>query len=544
MRKILTFIAGTLITGSLLAGGVVTNTNTSASWVRLPARNASTEIDAVYYNPAGLMKLQNGFHISLSNQTIWQAREITNSYAGPGNAYGLNEHLYKGSVTAPFYPSIHAVYKLDKLAFSAGFMPVGGGGGATYEKGLPSFEMSPSDLVPSLAAAPNLATAYRLNVYFKGASLFFGYQGAISFKINDFISIAAGARYVTAKNTYEGYLKDIQVNIASGWTDATVIMTGIANQAKGGGDALAPYIATAGNYTADQLVAAGQMTVTTRNTIVNGLTSLGVQNAASLTLSQSQAAYYGAQAKYNATSTLLADQEADVTQSGSGITPFFSVNISPTENLNIAVKYEMATKLELENKIAKNLLIGYTAAGSPIYQFVADEKVRNDMPAMLTVGADLKLSNIKISLGGNYYFDKSADYGHKVDGDLNPQTPTTHIPNSDIIDNNGLTFQGGLEYNISDKFLVSGGYIWANLGVNALYQSDLTYYNSTQTFGAGGAYSVTDKIKINLGAGYTMYKEDKIKIDHIFTPTGTNIQADELFKKSTFMLGVGVDISF
>jgi len=70
MRKFLIFVAATFISGALFAGGIVTNTNQSAAWVRLPSRNASTEIDAVYYNPAGLMKLKNGFHFSVSNQSI------------------------------------------------------------------------------------------------------------------------------------------------------------------------------------------------------------------------------------------------------------------------------------------------------------------------------------------------------------------------------------------------------------------------------------------------------------------------------------------
>ena len=75
MRKFLTFVSATFITGSMFAGGLVTNTNQSASWVRLPSRNASIEIDAVYYNPAGLMKLDNGFHFSLNNQTIFQNKD-------------------------------------------------------------------------------------------------------------------------------------------------------------------------------------------------------------------------------------------------------------------------------------------------------------------------------------------------------------------------------------------------------------------------------------------------------------------------------------
>ncbi|NTV78917.1 MAG: hypothetical protein HGA25_07260, partial [Clostridiales bacterium] len=45
----------------ILAGGLVTNTNQSAMYTRLQNRNASTDIDAVYFNPAGLTKLGNGF---------------------------------------------------------------------------------------------------------------------------------------------------------------------------------------------------------------------------------------------------------------------------------------------------------------------------------------------------------------------------------------------------------------------------------------------------------------------------------------------------
>lgn len=535
MRKFLTIFAGTLITGTLLAGGLVTNTNQSASWVRLPSRNASTEIDAVYYNPAGLMKLENGFHFSLSNQSIFQTRKITSSYIY------LNDGLYEGKVTAPLFPSVSAAYKMDKLAISFGFNPVGGGGGATYERGLPSFEMSQADLVPALANAPYSATDYRLDVYFKGSSIFFGFQGGLSYKINDMISVAAGVRYVTAKNTYEGYLRDVQVNIASGWTDATTIMTGIAASATTAATSTTALVTGgAGSLTLAQAQALGIITAGQRAQLEGGLTSFG--SPTTVTIAQADAVFKGAAARYTATSTLLADQEADVTQTGSGICPIFSVNLSPIENLNIGIKYEMATKLELVNETAKDLLIGYTATGTPITMFPNGDKIRNDMPAMLAIGADYKISNLKVSLGGNYYFDKSADYGHKVDDDLNSATPTVHIDNSDIIESNGMSIQAGLEYKLSDKLLMSGGYVYANKGVNSKYQSDLTFGNATHTFGYGGAYSVNDKIKINLGASYTMYMEDKKTVHHFLGTT--DLLPTETYSKSTLVLGLGVDVSF
>ncbi len=525
MRKLFTLIIGTMIAGSLLAGGLVTNTNQSAAWVRLPARNASTENDAVYYNPAGLMKMNNGLHFSLSNQSIWQKREVVSDYPY------LNNGTYKGTVKAPLFPSVYAAYKMDKLAFFAGFNPIGGGGGATYEDGLPSFEMSQSDLVPMLAGAPFNATAYRMDVFFKGTSTFFGFQGGLAYKINDFISVAAGLRYVTAKNTYEGYLKDVQVNIASGWTDASVILDGISANAGTSATNLQAAI-TGGLLGANDPISAS---------VRAGLISLGI-DPTGFTNAIAVGAFNAASAKYALNSNLLEDQEADVTQSGSGITPFFSVNISPLENLNIAVKYEMATKLELENKTATDLLVGYTVTGTPITMFPDGEKLRNDMPALLTVGAELQLAKLKLALGGNYYFDKAADYGHKIDHDIDATTPTIHIANSEIMDNNGMSVQAGLEYKLSDLFLVSGGYSYANKGVNSLYQSDLTYGLATHTFGIGGAVSLTDMIRINIGGSLTSYVEDTKEVNHKLGLI--NMLPTETYKKKTMLVGVGIDFSF
>jgi long-chain fatty acid transport protein len=67
MRKLLTLVSVTFITGSLFAGGLVTNNNQSIMFTRTQSRNASTGIDAVFFNPAGLTKLDNGFYISLNN---------------------------------------------------------------------------------------------------------------------------------------------------------------------------------------------------------------------------------------------------------------------------------------------------------------------------------------------------------------------------------------------------------------------------------------------------------------------------------------------
>jgi len=179
----------------------------------------------------------------------------------------------------------------------------------------------------------------------------------------------------------------------------------------------------------------------------------------------------------------------------------------------------------------------------PITMFPNGEKTRNDMPALLTLGVDYKFSfGLKAALGFNYYWDKSADYGHKIDDDIDGSTPSVHIANDKIIGDNGFSFSGGLEYPITKKILVSGGYVWANQGVNSTYQSDLNYGLGTQTFGFGAAYNITDKIQFIIGGSWTAYYQDTKIINHKLN--GVNQYPSETYKKNTKLIGIGLEMSF
>ena len=129
-----------------------------------------------------------------------------------------------------YFPGIYAVYKTGNWAFSAGFNPIGGGGSAQYSRGLPSFEMPISDLVPALQNQGQNVTAYRMDAYFEGTSVFFGYQANVSYAINDMISVALGGRYVTAKETYKGYIKDIALEMDGQWIPAPTTFSILSQQ--------------------------------------------------------------------------------------------------------------------------------------------------------------------------------------------------------------------------------------------------------------------------------------------------------------------------
>jgi long-chain fatty acid transport protein len=515
-KTVLMIMAIAALSSTLWAGGIVTNTNQSAAYVRMLARDASYNIDAVYFNPAGLTLLKNGFHFSLSNQTIWQDRNIKTNYQY------LNTKEYKGTVFAPLFPSVYAAYKTGKVAFSFGFNAVGGGGGAKFDKGLPSFEMGISDLVPGLNAQNIPVTGYSTDLYFEGRSVYWGTQLGVSAELTDNVSIFAGARYVTASTTYQGHLKS-----------NTLI-------------AELPIFNGATTINASDFFAAAQLKAQNAATQF-GAYPAGMQMPAAVaqqaglpegtTFGQAVAIFTNAAAQSGARKNLLADQEADVTQKGTGLTPIFGMNFNLLDKkLNIGLKYEFITPMIVKNNTKKDVLVGYTANGTPVTQFPDGQKFHNDMPVLLSIGASYKVSpKLNLALGFHEYFDKSADYGKT-------NAEGAYVSNDGIVDKNYFEIALGAEYNITDKLLVSAGVLRAQTGVSEAYQSDLSNSLNSNTGAFGFAYNLNPNFQINLGALYTMYEDSDKNFTHYL---GKNpIAVKETYGKSNMIVSIGVDFSF
>jgi long-subunit fatty acid transport protein len=545
MRKLLILFTGTLVSGSLIAGGLVTNTNQSALYTRLQSRNASTNIDAVYYNPAGLAKLGNGFHASINNQTIGQTKSVVNNYLYLAGS----PKDYVGEVSAPVFPSIYGAFKAGKFVVSAGFNPIGGGGGAVYNDGLPSFETMVADLVPLLVSKGFPTTQYSADIFFEGTSVYFGYQANLTYKLNDMISVAAGVRMVTAKNTYNGHISDIMVNpnypafgaafngamvpapdffnagaltlntLASG---ATSYVTGLQPIINGGGGSVLLANGTSVGLTAGQVAqiqqilgAAGQTPAQIgAATIQSAQTVLGLA-APGFTNNATQLSGYAA---------MTQDREVDAVQTGSGFSPILSLNISPMENLNIALKYEFKTALELTTAING----GMDGGGL----FVEGDKTIADMPAMLAAGVEFKpISKLLLTGSMNMYMDKDVDY----DGD-----PALDV---NMIDKNFTEYALGAEYGLSDKMRISAGWLGTYTGVNENYQNDQRFSLNTNSFGGGIGYTVNPLIDINLGGQYTIYKEGTKAFTYMLGGT-TPVPVTETYNKDTWVVAVGLDFHF
>ncbi len=68
MKKLATILLLFATVATASAGGLMTNTNQSASFLRSIARGTSLDPDAVYNNPAGVVFMADGWHLGLTNQ--------------------------------------------------------------------------------------------------------------------------------------------------------------------------------------------------------------------------------------------------------------------------------------------------------------------------------------------------------------------------------------------------------------------------------------------------------------------------------------------
>ena len=513
MRKVsLLFLTAVFSVNMLFAGGIVTNTNQSAAWVRWLVRDASLGIDAVYYNPAGLTKLENGFHLSLNNQFIFQTQTITCDYPYLSGS----PKSYEAKVTALLYPDIFAAYKIGKFAFSFGVVPIGGGGSADFSDGIASFEIPVSNLDTILSY--NLAavdgyiqgetgndphfrdiSGYSLDAALNGSSVYLGFQGNVSYALSDFIQISLGARYVSVSNTYEGHLTDIHI---------------LASENYGGEQPPATYM----DFVADNVEAQSPY-----------LAMMLRRSAAKL-------------------GDATEDGYVDVKQTGGGWTGIIGVNISPSENLNIALKYEHHTKIELTNETKVDSFA----------MFPDGAKSRADLPGMLSAGIQYRLMDRLTLQGGfHYYLDKTAYYGKTaidtVTGQpiLEPDGSFKQVDNRDFMDGNTWELGLGAEFMLTRHLGVSAGYLHVTTGANKNYQSAIGYSLSTNTFGGGFVYNFTDKIRLNVGFDYVIYQSDEVSHNETvvldsnpLNPKSFDVSYKNIYEKNTTVFGVGLDISF
>ena len=194
MRRLILFAAfAALFTTATFAGGLMTNTNYHIAFDRMMARGASTEIDATFSNPAGIVWGHEGWQLSLNFQKPWQYRDIELTTSD-------GSHTYEGKASAPIVPALFTSYKKDRWALSAMLGIVGSGGFVEYKEGVPMFNVMLQNMLAEKGITPN---QYTLDSQMKGKQYIYGGQVNFSYKVLDCLSAAVGIR----ANYYDGYYR-------------------------------------------------------------------------------------------------------------------------------------------------------------------------------------------------------------------------------------------------------------------------------------------------------------------------------------------------
>ncbi|QIA07314.1 OmpP1/FadL family transporter [Draconibacterium halophilum] len=549
MKKLTLIVAFSMLLQLAFAGGLLTNYNQSAQYIRMLSRNAALEIDAVFYNPAGLVKMEDGWHFAFYSQTILQTRDIDTQFPT------LNSGHYTGETTIPVYPDIYAVYKKNNWAYSIGIGPIGGGGTAEFAGGIPTLEI-PFSLIPGQLSGlgqidPALAvTSYDLDMALEASSTFWGIQLGASYAVNDQFSFYGGLRLMPSTNKYDGAIRNIQLNgvDAATWLNgASGQVNGFAGQASAGADlmygtasTMQPVIdAGYGTATLADLENGGVIDATTRAQIEGGLQLIGVPQAQINVMNalQVQGTYSAAGDELTSTATLLSgtaqtlagtatqvgDKEVKTKQKGMGFTPIIGFNYSPNNDWTFALKYEFETKLTLENETEVD----------DMGLFPDGAESSNDIPAILTTGIGYRgLDWLEAQLSFNMYFDKGVDYGNNI------RYSTLGEQVHRDIESNYTELALGLQFNVAENFAFSVGGMRSKNGVTPQYQSDFSYSNSSYTLAGGIMWNITDKLTFDAGVANTMYEDDTVT----FTHAGIG-SYDETYAKTTISMSAGISYS-
>lgn len=498
------------------AGGLLTNTNQNIAFLRNPARDAAIGIDGVYSNPAGVAFLDEGLHLSVNIQNAHQTRTITTGYElfklnanNPGNA----THTFKGEADAPLLPSLQAAWNKGKWSFQFNFAVTGGGGKCAFDNGLGSFEQIVSSIPSSISGTINqlyssldaidamfgqtpsghqMGNSYAYDSYMRGRQYYYGFTFGAARRLTDNLSVYGGLRLLYGSANYYGYVKNIQVeHSADGQTAMVNASSHFSDLAK------------------NLYVYTGKLQ--------------GVAAAYAKAGKSVEAAQLNAQATQLQTAAASVEQlaagtediELNCDQTGWGIAPVIGVDYK-AGILNLAAKYEFKTRMRLKNKSANSKS---AESISMLDKFADGEKVAEDSPALLTVGAQVSvLPQLRLNAGWHHYFDvDTKQYTKDMLGDTNE-------------------YLFGAEYDICKRLQVSAGVQKTKYDLKDAAMSDISFTVDSYSFGFGIGVNLTDNIKVNAAYFQTNYTD----YDMTTAVSGSLTKTDS-FTRTNRVFGLGVD---
>lgn len=524
------------------AGGFLTNTNQNVAFNRMMSREASIGIDGVYYNPAGVVFLGDGHHLSINWQLAYQDRTIENDYNLFTNNVNnpITPREFKGKAFAPVIPSFQYAYNKGRWSFQGNFALTGGGGKCTFDNGLGSFErivaetaMAACGLARTVDGALGSVLGrevsmfgsdqafgaggkYSYNSYMHGRQYYFGLSLGAAYKVSDNFSVFGGVRGIYATTNYYGYVEDIKVGNMPLYMVLDPTKKDAANielSCDQNGIGFTPIIGV--DFKTGKWNFSAKYEFKTRmrlkNKSVNLVPSIG---------------------------NLPANLSAQMTQI---LTAQFTQAGLPAEQA--AAKAEAAATAVLANQTVQKTMMGLknqfdTELDEAIGEYADGKKIAADIPAYLSVGVGYSpIDPLRINVGFHFFDDKNAKaYNNR----------------QEKLDHGTLEYNAGVEYDINKKFTVSAGWQSTNYGLpeedattskDKRFMDDKSFVTSSNSVGLGGVWHFNKKMSFTVAYFHTFYQHKKTTESVELIPgNAINYSAD--YSRNNNVFAAGIDINF
>ena len=198
-KKIMLLLSA-IISVNAMAGSIDYLAQQDAEYLATPAMVGKIGVSGAYYNPAGLVWLEDGTYMQVNNQTM--LKKYNHEY---GNI------KFESDKPSAFIPSFQVVHKEGDTAYFFHAGAIGGGGAVDYNGGvgtLPSLadglKEKPilNDQGKIIAIIEDVKHTGGTNV--QGESYYVSVQGGVAHKISKSWSGAVGVRLIKATRKFKG----------------------------------------------------------------------------------------------------------------------------------------------------------------------------------------------------------------------------------------------------------------------------------------------------------------------------------------------------
>ena len=476
------------------AGGILTNTNQSVDFLRNPARDAAIGLDGVYSNPAGVAFLPEGFHFAFNWQYAHQTRTIESTspfFALGKKNNGQMTKTFEGVADAPCIPSLQAAYNTGNWSWQFNFSVPGGGGKCEFADGLGSFESVVGNIANQLK--PLGAEGYDMDGYMQGRQYYFGFQIGTAYKVMENLSVYGGLRLLYGTATYRARISNIMVNVGD---DRYMGFAGFLQSA-------------------ETTVDGGLGQVNDGIAKLEALGATAQPQYAELTTKKAQ--LEGTKQSLNALQKYSQGVNLLCNQSSVGFAPVIGADYK-VGRFNFALKYEVKTQIRMKNEST----VFEASEIAAVNKFRDSEEVNEDMPAQLAIGAQWSpVDAIRLNVGWHHFFDKKAEWYNNT---------------QELLDHDTNEYLAGAEWDINDRFTISGGLQVTRYGLSDQYMNDMSFVVNSISLGFGANYKASDKV--TLKAGYFQTNYDHYKREN-YPAEGFS----DDFTRTNRVLGIGCELN-